>query len=108
MHDLELSDPTDFAAAVEDEGASAVAGKLGVEPDTIETWHDLAEMSLLKGMGITNANVLAALGVDSIAKLAGREPEALREEILATHGKAPSLARIKVWVYTARRRTAGP
>ena len=66
-------------------------------------------LDFTSGIGVTNTNNLTAVGVENIRGLAAREPEELHAEIMAKiTPAAPSLAKVKIWVYAARRRTAGP
>jgi hypothetical protein len=77
--------------------------------------HELSEVErvaalyLHQGIGTAYGNLLVAVGVNSLAGLAGEDPEALHARLgaVANGGRVPTLRQVRVWVRRAHRAAPG-
>lgn len=75
-----------------------------------ETLYQLvqrAELTQIRGVGPRTLSRLFAVGVDSLATLAGQEPERLQARLQLLATKPPNLAVIEDWILQARQRHGG-
>ena len=70
--------------------------------ETLGALVQQAELSQIRGVGPTTLAHLLAAGVDSLAALAGQEPEALQAKIQQATTRPPNLAVIENWILQAR------
>ncbi len=92
-----------FELAVSD--PSSVATKTGLPIEAAHAWVDLAEMTVLRGIGTENAKRLQAAGISDIAELAVADPAWLVEQLREVSTQPVYSARVRVWVHAARNAT---
>ena len=63
-----------------------------------------AEISQIRGIGITTLAHLFEVGIDSLDKLATRKPETLRADLQRVTPRPPNLAVIEDWIVQAGQR----
>ena len=71
--------------------------------ETLRSVVSRAELSQIRGIGPTTLAHLFAVGVDSLAALASKEPQALQAQLQQRIARPPNLALIENWIIQARR-----
>ena len=86
-----------------------LAEKTGIPYKLVLAWAQKVALMNIKGLGPRNSNLLAAVGVDSPAELAQRDPANLWERVGVANAfepkfvaHTPSLATITKWVEAAK------
>ncbi len=95
-----------LARASTPERLAALSRQAGVAEADLRDLRRAAQLVDLKGLGASHYNELRRLGIATIEELASQTPEilAVRWRAVADR-KPPTLAQVKVWVRTARRKT---
>lgn len=89
-------------------GRGELAKATGFSPKTILEWVNRADLFRVKGIGTQYSDLLEAAGVDTVAELAQRKPEALLEALAKANAKKnlvnqlPALSLVKDWVKQAK------
>ena len=89
-------------------GRREMAAATGVPEIYILKWVNRADLSRVKGVGCQYSELLEQSGVDSVTKLAQRNPKNLYRVLLATNErchlvrKTPTEGQVKGWVRYAR------
>jgi predicted RecB family nuclease len=82
-----------------------LALRLLIPKEVLIQWVEKAQLVQLKGLGIENLRLLEEVGIQSISDLAKEDPEKLHEKMGEVfEGRAPRVAKIRVWVREARSR----
>ncbi len=97
-----------LAAAGEQKKRAAIIGETGIEAATLAYITKRADLSRVKGIGATFADMLEVVGVDTVERVASWEPESLyrtlqdfnRTERFAR--RAPTIEEIQSWISQAR------
>jgi predicted flap endonuclease-1-like 5' DNA nuclease len=95
-------------AAKSAKGRKALAGKIAVDEKTILRWANLADRMRIKGVGEDYANLLQAVGVDTVKELKYRNVAKLATAMREANKKnklvrlLPSERRVQRWVNEAR------
>ncbi|KPJ59663.1 MAG: hypothetical protein AMJ42_01850 [Deltaproteobacteria bacterium DG_8] len=93
-----------------EQGRKDLALKLMLSEHELMRLLKIAELAELKGMGITNVNMLSSMGIEQIQNLAKQDPRVLYEKLLALKKNNPQIERIpipreaifRVWVREAQ------
>lgn len=87
-----------------------LAEQAGIPYKLVLAWAQKVALMNIKGLGPRNSNLLAAVGVDSPAELAQRDPAKLWERVGVANafepkfvGHTPSLETITKWIAEAKR-----
>lgn len=80
----------------------SVAADTGIPIEAAHAQVDLAELTVLRGIGTKNARRLQAAGISTIAELAAAEPPQLVQRLAAVSTLPVYPARVRVWVRAAR------
>ncbi|WKZ46749.1 MAG: DUF4332 domain-containing protein [Anaerolineales bacterium] len=89
-------------------GRQTLAKNTGFSAGTILEWVNRADLFRVKGVGSQYSDLLEAAGVDTVAELAMRRPEALLEGMAKANKKLnkvnqlPALSQVKAWVKHAK------
>ncbi len=97
-----LKDCFQLRAALEN---PVVRAGLHSEGVAVKKVIDLLDLTLLRGIGTEHVQALAAMGVDSIGVLAGRDPGKLARALVGKSGKRAlevRESRVKVWIKAAK------
>jgi predicted flap endonuclease-1-like 5' DNA nuclease len=95
-------------AAKSAKGRKALAAKIAVDEKTILRWANLADRMRIKGIGEDYANLLQAVGVDTVKELKYRNVAKLATAMREANKKnklvrlLPSERRVQRWVNEAR------
>ncbi len=103
-----------LALTAGEEGIEVLAQTLAVSAGEVARWREVAALVHLQGIGIRNARLLTAAGVETVVDLARQDPavlyqrmaaavQALGSERLAT---LPREAQVRVWVRAAQKETS--
>jgi hypothetical protein len=79
-----------------------LANATELSPETLEGVVRRAEVSLIRGIGMTTLAHLFKVGVDSLEALAAHDPETLRAELHRVTARPPNLAVLEDWILQAR------
>ena len=96
-------------AARTQKGRRRLAKKTGIPETLIFKWTKLADLIRIKGIGVDYAELLQAIGIDTVPELARRRPENLWTKIVeANQGKKyvkkiPALDQVADWIQQATR-----
>ncbi len=90
-------------------GRSELAKLTGLSEKLILTWVNHADLFRVKGIGKQYAELLEAVGVDTVVELSKRNPENLLNAMVKTNEKKhlvralPYLKQVKKWVEQAKK-----
>ena len=90
-------------------GRSELAKLTGLSEKLILTWVNHADLFRVKGIGKQYAELLEAVGVDTVVELSKRNPENLLNTMIKTNEKKhlvralPYLKQVKKWVEQAKK-----
>lgn len=88
-------------------GRAALADKTGISEKLILKWANHADLARIKGIGGEYAELLEAVGVDTVPELAKRKPDNLYAKIAEVNArekyvrKIPALKQVDDWVQQA-------
>jgi predicted flap endonuclease-1-like 5' DNA nuclease len=91
------------------QGRQDLAEKTGISPQLILEWVNHADLFRIDGVGEEYADLLEAVGVDTVPELAQRNPVHLRQAIVELNEEQhlvrqlPSPARVDGWVRQAKK-----
>ncbi|HEY9854877.1 MAG TPA: DUF4332 domain-containing protein [Stenomitos sp.] len=105
-----LSNTSKFLAATQDrKGRQDVAEQTGISYKLVLRWAQKAELMRINGIGVKQADLLEACGVDSVKDLARRDAGNLTERIWAANHVGtpfvktnPSEATVAKWIQAAK------
>jgi len=82
-----------------------LALRLLIPKEELIHWIEYAKLTQLKGLGIENLRLLRALGIHSVADLAGKDPDGLYEKMLQFRQINPNLrkAKVRIWIKEAQK-----
>lgn len=86
-----------------------LASKTGVDEKRVLSWANAADRMRIKGIGADYAELLRAVGVDTVKELKYRNPAKLAEAMAAMNTKRklvrllPSEQTVRRWIETARK-----
>lgn len=86
-----------------------LAGKLGVDEQTVLRWANLADRMRIKGVREPFAELLKDAGVDTVRELKYRNPSHLAEKMAAANAKRkrvdqlPTAKRVEHWIADAKK-----
>lgn len=86
-----------------------IAAICGVSQERLIGWINRADLRRIKGVGKEYSDLLEGTGIDTIAKLARRNPENLHAEMVQTNHKknhtraTPALTQVRGWVQQAKK-----
>ncbi|MEB2334520.1 MAG: DUF4332 domain-containing protein [Anaerolineaceae bacterium] len=89
-------------------GRQELAKETGFQAKTILEWVNRADLFRVKGVSTQYSDLLEYAGVDTVAELAQRRPEALLEAMAKANAKRnlvrrmPVLSQVKAWVKHAK------
>lgn len=89
-------------------GRQELAKETGFQSKTILEWVNRADLFRVKGVSTQYSDLLEYAGVDTVAELAQRRPEALLEAMAKANAKRnlvrrmPVLSQVKAWVKHAK------
>ena len=90
-------------------GRKALAAKIDVDEKTILRWANLVDRMRIKGVGEPYANLLQAVGVDTVRELKYRNPARLAKAMADANAKRklarvlPSDGAVVRWIENAKR-----
>lgn len=108
LKDAGLSDSGKLLAAVaQPDGRKALAAQLGVDERALLELGNRADLARIKGIGAVYSDLLEFAGVDTVAELAGRNPDNLYAKIMevaAQHSvqRPPRAEDVADWVAQAK------
>ncbi|EOQ89432.1 PF14229 domain protein [Leptospira yanagawae serovar Saopaulo str. Sao Paulo = ATCC 700523] len=91
------------------EGRKQIAKDSGISPKLILEWVNHVDLFRIKGIGSEYADLLEAVGVDSVIELSKRVPKNLFDAIIALNEKKklvrifPNLKRVTGWIAQAKK-----
>jgi predicted flap endonuclease-1-like 5' DNA nuclease len=97
-----------LARAGSAQGRDELAGATGVSGHTVLGWVNRADLFRVKGIGEEYADLLEEAGVDTVAELAGRNPDNLHQQLVTTNEakglerRLPSVDDVAEWVRHAK------
>lgn len=97
-----------LAAGSTPAGRKELAAKTGLTTAQILKWVNRADLMRIRGIGEEYSDLLELAGVDTVAELAQRRPEALHAKMLevneakAAVRRPPSLQMVQSWVEQAK------
>lgn len=90
------------------QGRMEVAKTTDVSPKLILRWVNMADLFRVKGIGEEYADLLEAVGVDTVPELGQRKPENLHKKLEEVNldkklvRKLPTLAEVSSWIKQAK------
>ena len=90
------------------ENRTSIASLTGLPAKRIERWVEMSELWRIRGVGEEYSELLEVTGVDSLPKLAERDPKQLHKDLKATNEKRklvrslPNELDVKRWVIQAK------
>lgn len=105
-----LTNTDKFLAATQDRKArQELADKTGISYARILHWARKAELMRINGIGVKQADLLEAVGVDSVKELAQRNADNLAERLATANAfapafvkRTPSLTTVGSWIAAAK------
>ena len=85
-----------------------LAEEAGVSEHLVLEWANRADLHRIKGVGEEYSDLLEVAGVDTVAELARRNPENLRQKLVEVNNatqrvrRPPSAAQVADWVQQAK------
>jgi predicted flap endonuclease-1-like 5' DNA nuclease len=89
-------------------GRHAIATRCGVDTGLVLEWVNRADLMRVRGVASQYSDLLEAAGVDSVAELAGRDPDHLTASIVELNAakrlvrRVPTRSMVQRWVEHAR------
>jgi hypothetical protein len=94
-----------LAVSSTDHERAGLAKELNVAVDEIVRWNKIARLAELKGIGTTHANLLVQAGIDSVPRLAQKNPLTLYRSLITLYKEnqttPPREAIIRIWIREA-------
>jgi hypothetical protein len=106
LRSARIPTPERLSRAAAKEGIGSLSAKTGLPERLLARAAGHADLSLHKGMGAGRAALLRACGIENVAELAGRQPDALWTRLAVWAPKLgqdpPRPAEVRVWVRAAQ------
>ncbi len=89
-------------------GRSGIAANTGLSEEQILNWVNRADLSRVKGIGTQYADLLEAVGVDTVPELAQRNPQNLYDTLAVANTEnkrvraLPPLLAVEDWIKQAK------